>query len=185
MQEVKIIYEDRQIIVCDKPAGMPSQSKDVQVKDVVSIMKNHLQQAETEGDPLKETRTTYKNTAGEPYLALIHRLDQPVRGLLVFAKTPYAAKDLNQQMARHRFGKHYLALVDGTPPEKSGILEDYLVKDYLSNMTRVCEKDTPGAKLGRLSYQVLKEGQKDYLLGEKFFNPKQDAVAPAMLHIRL
>ena len=67
-----------------------------------------------------------------PYLALIHRLDQPVAGLLVFARTPAAAKTLNQQLTSHQFGKYYRALVFGQPPKDEGTLENYLVKDSRS-----------------------------------------------------
>ena len=78
----EIIYEDKDIIVCHKPAGVPTQSSRIGTKDMVSILKNHL------------IKNTAKKTASrEPYLAVIHRLDQPVEGLLVFAKTPAAAKD--------------------------------------------------------------------------------------------
>ena len=76
----EIIYEDKDIIVCHKPAGVPTQSSRIGTKDMVSILKNHL------------IKNTAKKTAShEPYLAVIHRLDQPVEGLLVFAKTPAAA----------------------------------------------------------------------------------------------
>lgn len=71
----EIIYEDKDIIVCHKPAGVPTQSSRIGTKDMVSILKNHL------------IKNTAKKTASrEPYLAVIHRLDQPVEGLLVFAK---------------------------------------------------------------------------------------------------
>ncbi len=172
-QQIPILYEDKHVLVCEKPAGIPTQSKEVQQQDVVSILKNHLQQ---------------EGAAEEPYLALIHRLDQPVRGILIFAKTPYAARDLNQQLRDHKFKKEYLALVDGRMPEKSGRLEDYLDKEYLTNTARVCGKDAPGAKLARLSYQVLKEGQEDYELGQKYFRAaleEENAGPRQMLHIHL
>ena len=76
-----ILYEDQDIIVCLKPAGIPTQTSRPGLPDMVSILKNHI----------------YQNSAHkkQPYLAVIHRLDQPVEGLLVFAKTPAAAKELN------------------------------------------------------------------------------------------
>ncbi len=156
-QEVNLLYEDGQIIVCEKPAGIPTQSRDVREKDIVSILKNHLrQEASTAGARTAQGRTS---AAGEIYLSPIHRLDQPVRGIIVFAKTPQAAKALNRQLTDHRFQKEYLALTEGTPPEEEGVLEDYLVTDHRTNTTRVCQKDTPGAKFARLKYQVQKENQ--------------------------
>ena len=138
-----IIYEDRQIIVCRKPAGIPVQSAKISAVDIVSLLKNYL-------------ADTFRNRGGgrEPYLAVIHRLDQPVEGLLVFAKTPAAAKDLNRQLTSSRFGKYYRAVVNGIPEPSMGTLENYLVKDGRSNTSRVCEKDTPGAKHARLHYRV-------------------------------
>ncbi len=138
-----ILYEDSQIIVCRKPAGLPVQSARISVPDMVSLLKNHL--ADTSG----------KNRRGrEPYLAVIHRLDQPVEGLLVFAKTPAAAKDLNRQLTASGFGKYYHAVVNGIPEPREGTLENYLVKDGRSNTSRICEKDTSGAKHARLHYRV-------------------------------
>ena len=79
-----ILYEDRDLIVCRKPAGVPVQTKQIQTKDMVSLLKNYRYQQE--------------GGKGEPYLGVIHRLDQPVEGIIVFAKTPQAAKELNRQL---------------------------------------------------------------------------------------
>ncbi len=89
-----IIYEDPHIIVCRKPAGIPTQTVRIGTSDMESMLKNYL-------------------SGG--YLAVIHRLDQPVEGLLVFAKTPRAAKELNRQLTAAGFGKYYRALVSGIP----------------------------------------------------------------------
>ena len=78
-----IIYEDPHIIVCRKPAGIPTQTARIGTSDMESMLKNYL-------------------SGG--YLAVIHRLDQPVEGLLVFAKTPRAAKELNRQLTSAGFG---------------------------------------------------------------------------------
>lgn len=138
-----IIYEDPQIIVCHKPAGVPVQSARVTTADMVSLLKNYLAGTYTAGN---------RNKA--PYLAVIHRLDQPVEGLLVFAKTPAAAKDLNRQLTSSGFGKYYRAAVAGVPEPAEGTLEDYMVKDGSTNTSRICTKETPGAKLARLHYKV-------------------------------
>ena len=96
-----ILYEDQDIIVCLKPAGIPTQTSRPGLPDMVSILKNHI----------------YQNSAHkkQPYLAVIHRLDQPVEGLLVFAKTPAAAKELNRQLQSFGFGKYYQAVLLGCP----------------------------------------------------------------------
>lgn len=130
-----IIYEDPHIIVCHKPSGVPTQSARISTPDMESMLKNYL-------------------SGG--YLAVIHRLDQPVEGLLVFAKTPKAAKELNRQLTSSGFGKYYRAVVSGIPEPPEGTLEDYLVKDARTNTSRICTKNTPGAKAARLHYKVEK-----------------------------
>lgn len=157
----EIIYEDREIIVSRKPAGIPTQSSRVGTQDMVSILKNHLA-AGTGADQATFSPDSRRQRAPylAPYLALIHRLDQPVEGLLVFAKTPAAAKDLNRQLGTSAFGKYYIALISGIPSPREGTLEDYLIKDRSANISRVCTENTPGAKLARLHYRVtgIREG---------------------------
>lgn len=164
----EIIYEDSEILVCHKPAGIPTQSSRIGTKDMVSILKTYLaqqqnsksdhsaHQASASASALSRSagRKNSQSAGREPYLALIHRLDQPVEGLLVFAKTPAAAKNLNQQLTTSGFGKYYCAVVHGVPSEPEADLEDYLIKDARANVSRVCSKDTPGAKLARLHYKV-------------------------------
>ena len=91
--EDMIIYEDREILVCYKEAGIPVQSANIQVQDLESMLKNYLR---------------------SPYLGIIQRLDQPVEGLLVFAKSPEAAKGLNRQMQEQKIQKYYLAVTNRT-----------------------------------------------------------------------
>ena len=137
---LNILFEDSHIIVCEKPHGTATQSRNISSADMVSLLKNHIRK--TTGTP-------------DPYLAVIHRLDQPVRGILVFAKTPFAAKELNKQLTGSGFGKYYRALVSQCPSAPNGTLEDYLVKNGKTNLSSVCDKNIKDAKLARLSYQVI------------------------------
>lgn len=146
LSNLTIIYEDSDILVCKKPAGIAVQNARMGTPDMVSILKNYL---------YKSNAPSSKSGKSEPYLAVIHRLDQPVEGVLVFAKTPFAAKELNREMQQGGFGKHYRALVHGVPPKESDTLEDYLVKDGRTNTSRVCTKDTKDAKLARLTYRII------------------------------
>lgn len=150
--KINILFEDTHIIVCEKAHGVATQSRKIGTPDMVSILKNHIRQ-----------------TAGtvNPYLAVIHRLDQPVRGILVFAKTPFAAKALNQQLTTGGFGKHYRALVSTCPDKAQNVLENYLVKDGHTNLSRVCTSTTPDAKLARLSYTVVTEEPKLFTPGSE------------------
>ena len=138
---LRILHEDEHVIVCYKPAGIATQTAKMGAQDMESLLKNYL----------------YKKEKKMPYLAVIHRLDQPVEGILVFAKTPFAAKELNKGMQGAGFGKYYKAVLCGVPKEKKAILEDYLVKDGKTNTSRVCSKDEKEAKKAVLSYEILKQ----------------------------
>lgn len=146
MKQPTILFEDKEILVCFKPAGMPVQTKSLGSMDLEHFLKNHLlQQMRREGISPKQP----------PYLAVIHRLDQPVSGILVFAKTPNAAKKLSQQMQADGFTKEYEAITCGLFQETSGTLIDYLVKDGRTNTSSICTKDTTDAKRAELSYEVM------------------------------
>ena len=136
-----ILYEDQDIIVCLKPAGIPTQTSRPGLPDMVSILKNHI----------------YQNSAHkkQPYLAVIHRLDQPVEGILVFAKTSEAAGNLSKQIMAGGAGKYYLAVTEGKAKSSEGTLTDYLKKNGKANMSQVVSANTPGAKKAILHYKVL------------------------------
>ncbi len=139
---LQILFEDNDIIVCYKPSGVPTQTAKMGAQDMESMLKNHIYRNQKEKNP--------------PYIAVVHRLDQPVEGLLVFAKTPAAAKELSKEVQRGEgFGKYYKAVLCGIPKEMSGKLEDYLVKDGKTNTSRVCEASEKDAKKAILNYEVL------------------------------
>lgn len=148
--ELNIIYEDHHILVCEKPAGIPSQTKRLGEKDMVSILKNYL----FGKDPQK----------GEPYLALIHRLDQPVQGLMVYGKTPFAAKELSKQAGDRTMKKFYLAAVHGEIQEMQGTMTDYLLKDGRQNLSKVVSEKTPGGKKAELNYRILEQADRNHLI---------------------
>lgn len=168
---LNILYEDNYIIVCVKPHGIATQNQRVGTPDMVSLLKNHI------------SRTTPQGK--EPYLAVIHRLDQPVTGILVFAKTPFAAKELNQQLTTKGFGKYYRALISSAHLPEEGTLENYLVKDTKTNTSRVCAKDTPNAKIARLNYKIIREGQGNFNWGRSFFEKTPSPIEPLEVEIKL
>ena len=141
IMNLRILHEDEHVIVCYKPAGIATQTAKMGSQDMESLLKNYL----------------YKKEKKMPYLAVIHRLDQPVEGILVFAKTPFAAKELNKGLQGAGFGKYYKAVLCGELKEKKATLEDYLVKDGKTNTSRVATKDEKEAKKAVLSYEVLKQ----------------------------
>lgn len=141
---LNILFEDKDILVCEKPAGVPSQSDKTMDEDMVSLLKNYLYE-------------TYQVT--NPYLGLVHRLDRPVGGIMVFAKNKQAAAELSKQIQQSEVNKRYLAIVtEGLPVEEqreSIRLEDYLVKDGRTNLSRVVQKTVKDAKKALLEYRVL------------------------------
>lgn len=171
VKTLDILYEDTHILVCVKPHGIATQSKRLGTPDMVSLLKNHLSKTRPAGAK-----------GGEPYLAVIHRLDQPVRGILVFAKTPFAAKELNRQLTNQNFGKYYRALVDGNPPKDVDNLVDYMVKDARTNTSRICTPETKDAKIARLTYQVVEKGQGIFHRGRSF---SEKTPSPMELDIHL
>lgn len=137
---MEIIYEDDTILVCIKPEGVATQTKKIGQPDMESLLKN------------------YRAGKGEePYIGVVHRLDQPVRGIMVFAKTKEAAASLSRQFATRKADKYYYAVTDGIPNPPKGTLEDFLLRDGRTNTSSVVSKSTPNAKKAVLSYQVLKE----------------------------
>ena len=145
--KTEILYEDNSILVIRKPAGLAVQSAGIGQPDVVSELKSYLAKL-----PGAERPGPGK---GEPYLGIVHRLDQPVAGILVFAKTPAAAKDLNKQLQNQGFEKYYRALVTNAPSEKEGTLENYMVKDARTNTSRICSAKENGSKIARLHYDTV------------------------------
>jgi 23S rRNA pseudouridine1911/1915/1917 synthase len=123
----RILYEDKDIIVAYKPAGLAVQTARLGQQDMVSELKNRREKG---GNSAAAGR-------GEPYLGLIHRLDQPVEGILAFARTRAAAASLTGQLRAQGdeggFCKHYYAVLCGVPDCREGRLEDYLYKQALKN----------------------------------------------------
>lgn len=139
--KTKIVYEDRDIIVCHKPAGLATQSARPMSPDVESELKNYLRGGE---------------------LHVIHRLDQPVEGLLVFAKNQKTAADLSAQVNDGRMEKIYHALVCGQTEPECAELTDYLIKtkNGLGQVVSEQQKKQPqyrDAKQAVLSYRVLQQ----------------------------
>lgn len=147
--QVKIIYEDAYILVAHKPAGLATQSAKVGQPDMVSELKNYL--AGQQSAP--ENRKNNKEKNGAPYLGIVHRLDQPVEGLLVFAKTKEAAGKLTAQLSEGTLNKQYYALVCGKPAKETGELVDYLRKE--GNLAKVTDSRDREAKKAVLQYKVL------------------------------
>lgn len=142
MKQIKVLYEDNHIIVVEKPPNIPSQGDKTNDENMIDIIKRYIKEK--------------YNKPGNVYVGLVHRLDRPVGGVMVFAKTSKAASRLSEQVRNKIFKKEYLAIVDGKLENKSGTLEDYLLKNEKNNMSKVVPENTKNAKYAKLDYEVLK-----------------------------
>ncbi len=144
------VYEDNHIIIVRKEAG-------------------EIVQGDKTGDtPLSETIKAYLkekyNKPGNVFCGVVHRIDRPVAGLVIFAKTSKALARLNDMLKKGEIHKTYWALVEGKRAEKEGEIESWLQSDGRLNKTRVVSKGAPDAKLSKLKYRVIAEGERYSLL---------------------
>ena len=140
--DLNVIYEDNHIIVVEKTVNIPSQGDKTGDIDMLTIVKQYLKEK--------------YNKPGNVYLGLVHRLDRPVGGVMVFAKTSKAAARLSEQVREKIFKKKYLVIANGKFNKNSGILEDYLLKNEKNNMSKSVPEGTENAKYSKLEYEVLK-----------------------------
>ncbi|MCI9007360.1 MAG: RluA family pseudouridine synthase [Lachnospiraceae bacterium] len=167
MDKYRIIYEDEQFFVIWKASGTPVQSAKVTLPDVMSMLGNELSERGIRA----------------PYLGLIHRLDQPVEGLFLVARTKQAATELGRQVREHvHMEKWYQTLVCGKPPRKEGVLVDYLRKEDRANMSKVVPAGTKGAKKCELSYEVLREENGTCLLKIRLLTGRHHQIRVQLAH---
>lgn len=138
---IKIIYEDNHLLVVEKPVNILVQADCTRDYDLLSILKEDI-------------KKRYQKP-GNVYLGLVHRLDRPVGGVMVFAKTSKAASRLSEQIKNHQVQKRYYAVIEGILEKKERILIDYLKKDQKTNKTYI----EPTGKKAVLNYMVLEEKQ--------------------------
>ena len=130
-----VLYEDNHVLVAVKPPNMLSQADRTGDPDILTLLKEYI-------------RERY-HKPGNVYLGLVQRLDRPVGGLMVFARTSKAAARLDAQMREHEMGRQYLCVVTGEVPDEF-TLTDYLIHDEIKNREVVCEADEKGGKLAIL-----------------------------------
>ena len=141
MEELTILHEDNHIIVVLKPQNVPTCEDSSKDKDLLTMIKEYIKE-------------TY-DKQGNVYLGLVHRLDRPTGGVMVFAKSSKAASRLSEQMREGDFEKRYYATLVGTPREEKATLTHYMKKNAVNNMVYVCEPTVEGAKFAELDYKVL------------------------------
>lgn len=130
---IEILFENTDFLVCVKPVGVPSQCDGAE--DMVKLLA--------------------EQTGGEIYP--VHRLDTAVGGTMIFAKNQKTAACLSKEIAEKRFAKTYLAVIEGTPEEKNGHLEDLIFKDKRKNKSYVVRRERKGVRRASLDYRVIGE----------------------------
>lgn len=154
-----ILFEDSDIIVCYKPGGVATQTKSIGQKDMVSELMSHM-----------------ASKGLKPDIHVIHRLDQPVEGVMVFAKNAKAAAVLSKQVQEKAFAKRYYALVSKGNIAHEGVLEDYIIKDNRTNLSSIGDKNQKGAKLARLFYRIKEEREDGYLMDIRLYTGRHHQI---------
>lgn len=151
VQELNILYEDNHIIAVLKPQNVPCCPDESGDDNLFDCVKRYIKE-------------TY-NKPGNVFLGLVHRLDRPTGGVMVYAKTSKAASRLSEQMRSGGFEKRYYAVLCGVPSKTKATLENYLRKNSVNNMVYVCTQTEEGAKFASLDYEI-KEVQGGLSLAE-------------------
>ncbi len=138
---INVLYEDNHLLVVEKPVNILSQGDNTNDKDMVNLLKAYLKEK--------------YNKPGNVYLGLVHRLDRPVGGVMVFAKTSKAASRLSEQVRNKTFKKTYRAVINGKMRKQSDTLKDYLYKNKKTNMVSVVSESHKDSKYAELSYETL------------------------------
>ena len=166
----EILFEDKDLLICRKPAGIATQTKRLGQQDMESLLKN------------------YRAKKGEPpYIGIVHRLDQPVEGVMVFAKNQKAAAGLSKQVQDRVIGKYYYAVSASRTEANEGVLEDYLFTDKKANFTQVVDKETGEnrleAKYAKLEYKVVETKEDKTLFDIQLHTGRQHQIRVQMAHM--
>ncbi len=164
--ELNVVYEDNHLLVVVKPQNVLSQQDSTNDEDMLSMCKEYIKNK--------------SNKAGEAFVGLVHRLDRPTGGLMVFAKTSKAASRLSEQIKNGEFSKEYLTVVVGRPREASAKLTHYLKKDEINNVVRVVPMLESGAKKCELIYKTLDYNDKLSLLNVKLLTGRSHQIRVQM-----
>ncbi len=169
MEELNVLYEDNQIVVVLKPHNvptMPDESKDVALLTQV-----------------KEYIKSKYNKQGEAFVGLVHRLDRPTGGIMVFARNSKSAKRLSEQFQTHSVEKTYYAVCNGVVKVKSEKLTNYLKKDEKENIVKIVPMSENGAKKAELVYNYLEDNGKESLVEVKILTGRSHQIRLQMANI--
>lgn len=142
--DIPILFEDNHLLVVSKPAGLLSQEDYTGEPDVLTLCKKYIKKR--------------YDKPGNVFLGLVHRLDRPVGGVMVLAKTSKAASRISEQIRKRSVKKRYLAVVNGQPPA-NGFLEHHIIKDEKTNTVKTVKKPVKNSKPAQLSFLKLEQNE--------------------------
>ena len=169
MEELTILYEDNQIVVVIKPQNVPTQADDSNDKDMLSMVKDYIKQK--------------YNKPGEAFIGLVHRLDRPTGGIMVFARNSKAANRLTEQFKTHSVEKVYYAITNGVVKVRTQRLVNYLKKDTKENIVKIVPMSETGAKKAELVYNYLADDGKQSLLEVKILTGRSHQIRLQLANI--
>ena len=146
---INVLYEDNHLLIVEKPVNIPVQEDASGDTDLLNMLKGYIKENE--------------NKPGNVYLGLVHRLDRPVGGAIVFAKTSKAASRLSDQLRQNKIVRKYKAIVRGHVSVPENTLTDYLLKNRKNNTVNVVDKNKKDAKKAVLHYKVIGNDKKNSL----------------------
>ena len=165
---IEILYEDNHLLVVVKPPDIPVQEDISGALDLLTLLK-------------EEIKERY-NKPGNVFLGLVHRLDRPAGGVMVFARTSKSASRLSSLIREHRMDKTYLCVVQGVPKDLKGRLTDHLLKNAQTNTVTVVTPGTPQAKEAILDYEVIDQAQGFCLVRISLLTGRSHQIRVQMAH---
>ncbi len=169
MDKLNVIYEDNHIIVVIKPQNIPTQGDDSGDLDMLSMVKNYIKEK--------------YNKPGEAYVGLVHRLDRPTGGVMIFAKTSKSATRLSEQIKNNEMSKKYIAVTMGVPKDPKKQLVNFLLKNAKTNSVAVVPELTEGAKKAVLDYNLLDVQNKMALVDVNLQTGRSHQIRVQLKHI--
>ena len=167
---MEIIYEDNAIVVVNKPQNIPSQEDSSKDKDLLTMVKEYVKEK--------------YNKPGNVFIGLVHRLDRPTGGVMVFARNSKAAARLSKQIQDGEFEKTYFAVTKGIPSVPHTRLVTYLKKDEKNNKAKIVPMSEEGAKRAELEYTVLETVEGYALLKVKLFTGRGHQIRAQLSSIK-
>lgn len=167
--EDRILFEDNHILVVNK---LPSEIVQGDKTGDVCLL-----------DDVKSYIKEAYNKPGNVYAGLVHRIDRPVSGAVIFAKTSKALSRMTLKIKEREFSKTYLAIVKNKPPKEAGELSDYMIKNETQNKSYIVSSNTKGAKLAQLRYRVIGSSDSYYLLEVELITGRHHQIRAQLAHM--